>query len=390
MSCFQILDNKGECYGIYTDNGLSFDGDFPNQTTLERTWDYHPLYEAEYAKLYVNGQNIADICPPQYERRWQQLKDKKNAFVNSFKNAKIDLNKHCFFDLVPETFLEEYNYIKNEITKWVFENYERPDNYEFLEELTKLAYKISSQTLQFDTSRLQFVKLKTKSSYSNYINYNPFGTVTGRLTTTNDSFPILTLNKEYRDILVPKNNFFLEIDVNAADIRSFLALLGKEQPKCDIHDWNNENLFDNQETRESAKSRFFSWFYNPNKHDKDLLKVYDRDYLLQRHFNGKTVRSPFGRTIQTDDYHALSYLVQATSNDIILRNIIKLDKLLEGRKSFISFMIHDSVVIDWHSDDISLQNEIYNCFSQTDYGEFPSTMSIGFNFKNMEELQTHG
>ena len=45
--------------------------------------------------------------------------------------AKINLNDICFYDLVPERHLRHYFQVKNEICEWIFDNYERPNNYSF-------------------------------------------------------------------------------------------------------------------------------------------------------------------------------------------------------------------------------------------------------------------
>ena len=104
-----------------------------------------------------------------------------------------------------------------------------------------------------------------------------FGSVTGRLTTYPDSFPILNLKTEHRDILMPRNDWFVEMDYNGAEIRTLLSLAEKEQPVEDIHEWNMKNVYRNLVTRDEAKKRFFAWLYNPNSEDYLTSRAYDRD-----------------------------------------------------------------------------------------------------------------
>ena len=105
---------------------------------------------------------------------------------------------------------------------------------------------------------------KKINNVSPYVDYNIFGTKTGRLSTKKGSFPILTMDKRYRSSVKPNNDWFVELDYNAAELRVLLALAGKEQPDEDIHDWNVKNVYRNLLTRDEAKTRIFAWLYNPS------------------------------------------------------------------------------------------------------------------------------
>jgi DNA polymerase I-like protein with 3'-5' exonuclease and polymerase domains len=80
---------------------------------------------------------------------------------------------------------------------------------------------------------------------------------------------------------------------------------------------------------------------------------------------------------------ALTYIIQSTSSDLFLRKMIAIDKILKDRKTFISFSIHDSLVLDFSSEDNDILAKIVQEFSDTDLGKFKVNVKYGKNFKNM-------
>tara|TARA_R100000808_G_C2143699_1_gene151470 strand:+ start:356 stop:1537 length:1182 start_codon:yes stop_codon:yes gene_type:complete len=390
---FQILDFKEQCAGVYFDGQLSVD-DVPKNKTV--TWDYSPALknkDIQYMRLYCN-KTLAEACPDNMREKWNTVTSKMRAFISSFHHAKINLNDTCFYDLMPEHFLLEYFDLKNKITEHVFKNYEKPENYEFLVDMQKVLADIKSQNLQINSAAMKpylgslrarnFVKALSRTEP--YCKYNLFGTITGRLSTFPGSFPILTMNKEYRTVLNPTNDCYLELDYNAAELRTFLSLSGHKQPQNDIHEWNQKNIFKDDSSREDAKQRIFSWLYS-NKLDIRAEKVYNKDKVRSKYWDGQHVETVFGRKIQSDEHHALNYIIQSTTSDLVLRQMIKLYNFLEDKKSFIAFCIHDSVVIDLDIADKGCIKEIMEIFSDTALGSFKVTSAIGLNFGDMRELK---
>ena len=392
---FQTLDDKSECVGYFA-NGELLSGDPPEAMT--RTWNYSAHLkdrDVEYAKLYCGGDSLDEACPDHLRDRWGRINEKLKAHLRSFEEAKISLSDHCFFDLVPRRFLLEFCDIKNQISEHVFETRHRPENYDFLVSLTKLVEEIKQNRLRINSSAIkermvefrarQFARKLSKVEHA--CKYNVFGTKTGRLTTEKDSFPILTMDKDYRNVLSPTNDWFVELDFNAAELRALLALLGEDQPHEDMHEWNLKNVYQGIGTREKAKKRIFAWLYNQESEDHLANRTYNRELIKKKYWNGSHVVNPFGRLIEADEFHAVNYLVQSTTSDIFLRQALEVNKLLEGRKSFISFMIHDSLVIDFSEEDRGLISSIHKIFSRTRFGDFLATVKAGKNFGEMKELK---
>ena len=160
---FQALDNKSECAGVYVDGQLCYN-DMPEN--LSETWSYSNLLkqrkDIEYAYLYC-GKPIEEICPERFRERFDTCTDKLKAFLRSFQISKIDMNDNCFYDMVPPRFLLEYCEIKNKITKHILDNYEKPENYDFLVDLAKVIEEIRYQKLNLNTSNLLSCAYKYKT-----------------------------------------------------------------------------------------------------------------------------------------------------------------------------------------------------------------------------------
>lgn len=390
---FQTLDDKTECVGVYTNGKLFFDS-MPEGIT--KTWRHSGALQdvnIEYAWLYAKGKNLQQVCPEQYMKELLSAQSKFKAYLKSFKIAKINLRELCFFDLVPHDFLLEFCDVKNKITQHVFENYEKPDNYDHLAKIHRLLHKIKFNDLLIDTkdSRSLLVntadrnRIKKLTQGPKFIDYNLFGTATGRLTTFTNSFPILTLKKELRQIVKPKNDWLISLDYNGAEIRTVLALSNEPQPEYDIHTWNCKNVFGGFVEREEAKERFFAWLYNPDSTDIEN-QYYDREKLLEEYYFDGTIATPFKRSIEVEKRKAFNYLIQSTTSDIVLEQAVKLDQFLEDKKSFISHVVHDEIVIDLDDSERDIVPLLRNIFENNIFGKFVSNVNAGRNYYDLKEL----
>ena len=360
---------------------------------LRRTWAFTGSMkdkELQFAQIYANGKSLEEACPEEFKKELADSNKKFLACIKSFETSKIDPREHCIFDMIPYRFLMQFCEIKDKITRHVFENYEKPKNYTLLSESYKLLHKIKYQQLNVNSAGCRDLQLSSKNRKKvadliqrRYVSYNLFGAATGRLTTHPKSFPILTVRKDFRKLLKPNNDWFLQLDYNSADVRTFINLVGQLQPDGDVHEWNAKNLFNGKYTREEAKVKFFAWLFNP---DSNLVesKKYNRETVLDKWYKNGEISNPYKRKIKVEERKALSYLVQSTTNDRILDRAIEIDALLEGRKSYIAFFIHDEVAIDFAQEDKDLLPKIKEIF---EYGGFKSNISVGRDYYNLRNLR---
>ena len=268
-----------------------------------------------------------------------------------------------------------------------------------MNEAYKLIYSIRERKVNIDiadcknlfTSTNNRLGLQKVTNGSQHVDYNLFGTVTGRLATYPGSFPILTMKKDFRRVVKPHNDWFLSLDYNGAEVRTVLSLLGHPQPTEDIHAWNvanvfNESHYDKIPDRADAKVLFFGWLYNP---DSNVISnsVYDRDALLDKFYDNDSIKTTFGREIKVNNFKALNYLIQSTTADLVNERAVKIDALLEGKKSFVSHIVHDEVIVDLHDEDRDLVPEIEKVFSNNKLGYFKTNICAGKNYYDLGVLK---
>ena len=392
---FQTLDDKEDCKGIYA-NGQFIYEKIPSDT--DATWSYSEHLRdtyIHYAYLWAGGLSIKDACPEHLKTRLEIRENKIKAHFKSFSVAKVNFEDVCFYNLVPKKHLCHYFEVKNEICEWIFKNYERPKNYSFFHGAYLLVHDIAKNQVNINMHKLyNLAKTDAKAKYllkwlqnnsHPTVNYNLFGSVTGRLTTKVGSFPIMNLKKELKPIVEPKWDCFLELDFNASEIRTLLSLSGQEQPQGDIHEWHKQNIFKEELSRDEAKQRFFAWLYNPNSQTLQSSS-YDKEAILGRFYKEGKIHTIFGRQAACDTFHALNYVLQSHSSDNCLERVSKINIFLRDRKSYVAFTIHDCVIIDLHRDDRHLIPQLKEIFEDTKLGQFPSSCHIGKNLGDMREF----
>ena len=391
---FQTLDDKSECVGVYCDGKLYYEG-FPSNLT--QTWKYSGGLkdkDIEYASLYCAGLSLTEACPVKYLEELKSAQKRFRAYLKSFELAKVNMRDHCVFDLVPQDFLKKFCEIKNKVTGHVVENYTKPECYDHLKDVAALLHDLKYKHLHLTNegckklhySSSNSIRIKKLLSGPSHVDYNLFGTVTGRLTTRPNSFPILTLQKEFRKLVKPRNEWLLSLDYNAAEVRTFIALAGGEQPQEDVHEWHIKNLIQEEISRQEAKVKFFAWIYN-NESPATEFEQYKREQVVERWYDGEFVTTPFKRKIKVDKRKALNYIIQSTTADLVLDRAVAINRYLEDKKSFIAFIVHDEIVIDLSNEEKHLVPEIKKMFSTNKLDQFLVNLKCGKDYGDLEELK---
>ena len=396
---FQALDDKKQCVGVYYDGRLIFDeSKFPNKFSNMKTWRYSGFLDddsIEYAWLLSGGKTLKECCPDHLISDLRKFEKKMNAYKKAFELARINFREHCFFDLVPHDFLVSFLELKNQVTQYVFENNEKTPLYDHLFRVEKLLYKIRYRELNVNNqnARALFTSSRSRTAAQTllagpkHIDYNIFGTRTGRLSGYPGSFPILTMPKDLRALVKPHNDWFISLDYNGAEARTVLGLLGKKQPGSDVHEWNVANVFADKgiSDRESAKTFFFSWLYNPDS-NKIEESFYDRESLLKEYYKDGFISTIFKRKIEVDEYKAVNYIVQSTTADLVNDRAVALDEFLKDKRTFVSHIVHDEIVLDMPDEERYLIPEIKDIFSNNKLDKFVTNLKAGKDYMDIGVL----
>ena len=111
---------------------------------LTKTWSYSPSTgnNVEYAQFRCGGLTIDEVCPEHLVDRWEIVKERVKSHCRACIESRIDITGGEFYNFLPDSVLLDYLQTKNEITRYVFDNYPKPNNYKFLYELQKVLVEI--------------------------------------------------------------------------------------------------------------------------------------------------------------------------------------------------------------------------------------------------------
>jgi len=111
----------------------------------------------------------------------------------------------------------------------------------------------------------------------------------------------------------------------------------------------------------------------------------NREKILENFYKDGYISTPYNRKIAVQEEKAVNYMIQSTTSDLFMKQVMKVHDFLKDKKSFIAFLIHDSLVIDFDKSELDHINRIRQIFPQTIFGDFRSSIRIGKNYGDMKE-----
>lgn len=204
--------------------------------------------------------------------------------------------------------------------------------------------------------------------YAMPVTYDRFGTLTGRLTVTQGP-SILTLKREYRDLLVPETNgCIVSVDFAALEARVLLYEAGR---RCDEQDLYGMIARELGYDRKAVKGAVISELYGSSKYAlgkalgiegkelnsfvKKVKAYFNTPELLKRikkQFveTGKVINR-YGRPVLIDeplDHIFINYYAQSSGVDVTLLGFSKLVKKFELEAPGVRplYLLHDALILD--------------------------------------------
>ena len=119
-----------------------------------------------------------------------------------------------------------------------------------------------------------------------------------------------------------------------------------------------------------------------------LLTIYKCIFNISKptYYKDGYINTVFNRHIEVDPRRAFNYLIQSTTADLVLERAVAIDSMLEGKKSFISHIVHDDIVIDFADEDRDMVVDIRDTFAKNRLGDFVVNLSAGKDYYDLNRM----
>ena len=293
-----------------------------------------------------------------------QLTQAHNFFYNKFK-TKADINR-----IIPIVKHYEYcNAIYNEIKP----NLEKNVN-EFFNTKACLVYnKLEQSGIRIDKEKFSSYFYPTDKEYV-YTQYN-FNTLTTRPSNKFKGVNYAALNKsnKEREAFIPRNDYFIDLDISAYHPTILSRLVGYEYGNRDIYDALSEAY---QMDREEAKILTLKQINSSALTEYENLEFFRKvtaykDKLWDEFQYGGSIEVPISNhrfyrseLENMNPGKLLNYVLQATETALNVKIMWDIFKVLRGKKTKLVMCTYDAFLFDVDKEEKQTIKQILNVFKK--------------------------
>jgi len=348
-----------------------------------------------------------DIFGENYTKNYDEVLEKIEAHLNSYRITKINVDKYTDDQIFPDYLLRSLYIERAKIVADLISGQhgdERIKNFysELMYNNIRVLSDISRKPLNIDIGsiedsdmyHLRAIKKNTTAGKS-YLRFNAVGAKTGRLAFKKGTINIYALPKDLRKcITASPNSRIAQFDFKSFQPRLAIFSNKDEEFKKRFREVKDiYSVFPGD--RDTNKIGFLAWMFSNSRNEmfeKEASAIYDfrNELYLEAKQNG-SVMNFFGRVVHLEDKEKnvlFQNYITSLEVDAILELMRWINKILDKKQSRILFPFHDAIVMEIHNDETEiiplLKKFMENIFSQRFSSVFPVEVSIGENFGNLK------
>lgn len=319
------------------------------------------VLDRKFHSYFVEENNLVDLSYSILSEKGEvRLEDHKTDIQKNYEK-KFESNS-CVNQIIPVCKLyESLEFLYSQVQKYL-------DNANYSESLVNVdnAYKYVEQspigiTEEFyDTYNIQNTSysIQKNSIYTRYNLYNQ----TGRPTNTFNGINFLAIpkDKEHRECIVPLNDYLVEFDFDGYHIRLIAKEIGYELPTEPVHEFFGKMYFKKDQLTEeeykNSKSITFKQLYGGVLEEYKDFEFFKK---MQTYIDSLSltdrVTLPTGISLKPgkdmSKIKLFNYIVQNLETKNNSEKILKLKKLLEGKKTKLVLITYDAFLFDFDKRD---------------------------------------
>jgi hypothetical protein len=364
ISCVYIkplIGNKGYMVSIEHSETISLDM-IDVQFLLNSIEKIYTPDKKEFLH-YLNHNNVVSLLPsfPTFEKHKTQS---HNHFYNILRNqydvnTVIPIVKHyeaCEknFDILKPYFIFKANSFNNDKLTVIF-NIIESNGIKVDPELFQKHFKRETEEYIYTQYNLNTTTMRPS---------NKFGGI---------NFAALNKNNGERECFIPRNDFFIEMDISAMHPTILANLLDYSFPNSDVHESFAEMYgVDYAQAKEITFKQMYGGVWKEYEHLEFFQKLITYSNSLWDDFQNKGyIECPISKHIfrkdKLDDMNPqklLNYVLQnleTSVNALIMWDILK---LLRGKNTKLVLYVYDSFLFDIDKTEKEIMLQIHNIFSK--------------------------